>query len=269
MRAELEQLRGTATQLTQDVAAVRDASREADDNAFSAAEAVKEMERRLGQIESLRELSDTVEEKLTSLNTLAEHVSQKVRALEAQKQVIDRAGVETDRLNELVWGMDAQVAKLDGWLRQADRTEERLSRLDQLASELKAKLDVATSVGEDFRASFQELLTQADDLAKKQTHLETLQAQLDQAQEMSAQVAGDIQKFRASQADLEMLRGQVQEFHHAYSGAAQLADKLAGGSSCSRGIRQSRLLVPRRHAGARGEDRDDPRPHGGYRPADA
>jgi chromosome segregation ATPase len=226
VRAELEQLRGTATQLTQDVAAIRDASREADDNAFSAAEAVKEMDRRLGQIEPLRELSDTVEEKLTSLNALAEHVSQKVRALEAQKQVIDRASVETDRLNELVWGMDAQIAKLDGWLRQADRTEERLSRLDQLASELKAKLDVATSVGEDFRASFQELLTHADDLARKQTHLETLQAQLDQAREMSTQVAGDIQNFRSSQADLEILRGQVQEFHHAYSGAAQLADKL-------------------------------------------
>jgi ABC-type transporter Mla subunit MlaD len=154
VRAELEQLRGTATYLTQDVASIRDASREADDNAFSAAEAVKEMERRLGQIESLRELSDTVEEKLTALNTLAEHVNQKMRVLEAQKQVIDRAGADTDRLNELVWGMEAQVAKLDGWLRQADRTEERLSRLDQLTSELNAKLDVATSVGEDFRASF-------------------------------------------------------------------------------------------------------------------
>ncbi|HEY5618202.1 MAG TPA: hypothetical protein VIK60_09660 [Vicinamibacterales bacterium] len=227
VREELEQLRDVAAQLTHEVGAIREASREADDNAFSAAEAVKEMERRLGQMEALRELSDTIEGKLTSVNALAEHVNQKVRSLDAQKHVIDRAVLETNRLNEMVWSMDGQISKLNDWLAQAEHTEERLKRLDQLAAETGAKLDVATTVGDEFRTSFQALLGQAEELAKKQASLETLQDQLAQVHDMSVRTTADIESFRQSRADLEALQKDVQDFHHAYTGAAQLSDKLA------------------------------------------
>ncbi|MGH9254017.1 MAG: hypothetical protein ACRD3C_05555, partial [Vicinamibacterales bacterium] len=207
LRGELEQLRGATGQLTRDIAAIRDASREADDNAFSAAEAVKEMEGRLARIETLRELSDTIEEKLTSVNALAEHVNQKTRALEAQKHVIDRAVVETNRLNEMVWNMDTQMSKLNDWLQQAESTEEGLGNL---------------------RTSFQALLAQAGELGRKQASLETRQEELAQAQNMPAAAPSpDAESLRQSRSDLEDLRNEIQDFRRAYADAAQLNDRLA------------------------------------------
>jgi chromosome segregation ATPase len=226
LRGDLERLRSTATELTRDVDAIREASREADDNAFSAGEAVKEMERRLGQMEALRELSDTIEEKLGSLTTLAEQVDQKVHAVDAQKQIIDRAVLDTNRLNEIVGKMASHISKLDGWLSHTERTEERLTRLDQLVAETAAKLDVTAAVSDEFRTSFQELLTQADELAKKQAGLEALREQLAEVEEISARASADIEGFRRSRADLDELQNAVHDFHHAYTGAAQLRDKL-------------------------------------------
>ncbi len=74
----------------------------------------------------LQELSKTTEEKLTSLNALAEHVTQKAKALEGQKHTIDRAVVEANRLNEMVWSMDVQIGKLNEGLKQAARGEETI-----------------------------------------------------------------------------------------------------------------------------------------------
>ena len=94
VRAELDQVRGTAGQLSQDYARLRDASKEAREDSVAAAETVKELERRLGPLVQLQELSKTTEEKLAGLNALAEHVSQKAKALEGQKHTVERAVVE-------------------------------------------------------------------------------------------------------------------------------------------------------------------------------
>ena len=75
----------------------------------------------------LQELSKTTDEKLTSLNALAEHVTQKAKALEGQKHTIDRAVVEANRLNEMVWSMDVQIGKLNEGLKQAARGEETIA----------------------------------------------------------------------------------------------------------------------------------------------
>ena len=74
---------------------------------------MKEVEKKLGPLMQLQELSKTTEEKLTSLNALAEHVNQKAKALETQKHTIDRASVEANRLNEMIWNMDVQIGKLN------------------------------------------------------------------------------------------------------------------------------------------------------------
>src|SRR5688500_19848849 len=102
LRGELEQLRGVATQLTQDYSKAREISREADDDAFAALEAVKDIEKRLSRLAQLQELGRTTDEKLTALNSLAEHVTQKTRILEGQKNIVDRAVVEINHVNELV-----------------------------------------------------------------------------------------------------------------------------------------------------------------------
>src|ERR1041384_4901121 len=118
LRADLDQVRGTAGQLAQDYSKLRETSREAREDSIAATEAVKDVEKRLGPLMQLQELSKTTEEKLTWLNSLAEHVAQKSKALESQKLTVERAVVEANRLNELVWSMDVQTNKLNEGLKQ-------------------------------------------------------------------------------------------------------------------------------------------------------
>ena len=127
LRGELDQVRGTAGQLSQDYTRLRDTLRGAKDDSMAATEAVKDVEKKLGPLMQLQELSKSTEEKLTSLNALAEHVTQKAKALEGQKHTIDRAVVEANRLNEMVWSMDVQIGKLNEGLKQAARGEESIA----------------------------------------------------------------------------------------------------------------------------------------------
>ena len=113
LRGELDQVRGTAGQLAQDYAKLRETSREAREDSHAAAEMVKDVEKKLGPLMQLQELSKSTEEKLTALNALAEHVSTKAKALENQKHAVERAVVEANRLNEMVWNMDVQIARLN------------------------------------------------------------------------------------------------------------------------------------------------------------
>ena len=83
VKAELDQVRGTAGHLSQDYARLRDASKEVRGDSVAAAESVKELERKLGPLMQLQELSKTTEEKLAGLNAMAEHVSQKAKASRA------------------------------------------------------------------------------------------------------------------------------------------------------------------------------------------
>ena len=121
LRGEIEQVRGTAGQLGQDYAKLRDTTRAAREDASVATAAVKDIESRLGPLMQLQNRSETTEDKLTALNALAEHVTQKAKALESQKHTIDRATVEANRLNEMVWAMDVQIGKLNEGLKKAAR----------------------------------------------------------------------------------------------------------------------------------------------------
>lgn len=102
LKGELDVVRSVGAQLTQEFQRIREASREAKDDSVSATEAVKEIEKKLGPLVQLQELSKNTEERLASLSALAEHVSQKAKALEAQKHAVERAVVEASRLNEMV-----------------------------------------------------------------------------------------------------------------------------------------------------------------------
>ena len=102
LKTDLDQVRATATILGQDYTRVREMSREAREDTSAAMEAVKDVEKRLGPLAQLHELSKNTEERLASLNALAEHVTHKAKALESQKHTIDHAVVEANRLNEMV-----------------------------------------------------------------------------------------------------------------------------------------------------------------------
>src|SRR3989440_4951461 len=150
LRTELDQVRGTAGQLSQDYGKLRETSREAREDSIAATEAVKDVEKRLGPLVELQELSKATEEKLTWLNSLAEHVAQKSKALESQKHTVERAVVEANRLNELVWSMDVQIHKLNEGLKQAARSEESLERIDKLVVETNSQVEASTKVRDEF-----------------------------------------------------------------------------------------------------------------------
>ncbi len=298
----------------------------------------------------LQELSKTTEEKLTSLNALAEHVSQKAKALEAQKHTIDRAVVEANRLNEMVWSMDVQVGKLNEGLKQAARGEETVARIEKLVAETNASVDAATKVRDEFAREagrlekdgralvdvmrsyveklgareegvrgvrpaaagaagrrwarprrgwtrsarrrstssalnqrvdglskdFQTLLSQADELTRKQVSLEALNERLAQVDDLAKRTALQYDSLKqtphrprdAAQRDPGL--PQVVRRHRA---AARQARRRPRGA---RGVRRPPDVVQGAHAGARGDDGRDPRQaglgrrgHASTRPASA
>ena len=127
--------------------------------------AVTEIEKKIGALTALDELSKSTEERLGALNSLSEHVSLKVKALEGQRGVVERAIVESNRLNEMVWAMDAQIAKLNDGRDQMQRTEEAVSRMEELAQSTTQELTTATAAREEFLRESSRLEVQGRSIA--------------------------------------------------------------------------------------------------------
>ena len=64
LKGELDQVRSTATTLTQDYGKIRETSREAREDTDAAMATVKEVEKKLGPLAQLHELSQSTEERL-------------------------------------------------------------------------------------------------------------------------------------------------------------------------------------------------------------
>ena len=157
LKGELDAIRSVGAQLTTEFQRIRETSREAKDDSAAATEAVKEIEKKLGPLVQLQELSKNTEERLNSLNALAEHVSQKAKALESQKHAVERAVVEANRLNEMVWAMDVQIGKLNEGAKQVARAEDTVMRMEKLAGETTSQLSAATTAREEFGRDFARL----------------------------------------------------------------------------------------------------------------
>src|SRR5687768_13579048 len=66
LRGELDQVRGASSQLQQDYAKLREISREAREDSMATVERVKDVEKKLGPLVQLQELSKTTDEKLSA-----------------------------------------------------------------------------------------------------------------------------------------------------------------------------------------------------------
>src|SRR5438309_5441343 len=146
LRTDLDQIRLVSATLTQDYDKIRDTSRAAREDTTAAMATVKEGENKRGPLARLHELSQSTEERLTSLNALAEHVSHKAKALENQQQAVEHAVVQANRVNEMVWAMDVQIGKLNEGMKQAAKAEETIGRIEKLAQETDAQLDSAAKI---------------------------------------------------------------------------------------------------------------------------
>src|SRR5437899_7519367 len=112
---------------------------------------IKEVEKKLGPLARLHELSKSTEERLTSLNALAEHVTLKAKALESQQHAVEHAVVQANRVNEMVWSMDVQLGKLNEGLKQAAKAEETISRIEKLTEDTASRMEAAAKLNQAFQ----------------------------------------------------------------------------------------------------------------------
>ncbi|MBM3818867.1 MAG: hypothetical protein FJW14_07620 [Acidimicrobiia bacterium] len=267
LRSELDQVRGTASQLAQDYARLRETSREAREDSSAAIEGVKEVEKKLGPLMQLQELSKTTEEKLTSLNALAEHVNQKAKALETQKHTIDRAVVEANRLNEMVWSMDVQIGKLNEGLKQVTRSEETVAKIEKVVEETNAKLDAATKVRDEFaretvrmekdgRALVDVMRTYVEKLALEKKEFEAFDQRLRSLQTSVHEAEGRMEALNAKERHLATLGQRVdvlsKDFTTLMGQADELTKKQATLRPCRNASRRSRTCPSGRRPSTKG-----------------
>ncbi len=149
LRSDVESLRALTPDLKQEYDRLRASAREEREYADTVMGAVTEIEKKIGALTALDELSKSTEERLAALNSLSEHVSLKVKALEGQRGVVERALVESNRLNEMVWSMDTQISKLADGAKQITKTEELIDRLQTVAAETSAELESGAKAKDD------------------------------------------------------------------------------------------------------------------------
>src|SRR5207237_3917284 len=189
LKGELDQIRKSAATLTEDYTRIREISRESREDTTAAMTTVKEVEAKLGPLARLHELSQSTEERLTTLNALAEHVSHKAKALESQQQTVEHAVVQANRVNEMVWAMDQQVAKLSEGMKQIARADDTLARTEKLAAETDAQLETASKLRQEAERETGKLKKEAatlldavrgqvDTLAVKKKEFETFDERL-------------------------------------------------------------------------------------------
>src|SRR4051812_21208331 len=150
IKTQLDSLRDQAAELSQEMTRTRELSHSTREEAQQAAQVVQSVESRLGPLQELREITRTTEERISSLNALAEHVNQKIKAVENQKHTVERAVVESNRLNEMIWAMDVQINKLNEGGLQATRTEELIERVEALARDVSGQIEAGTQARDDF-----------------------------------------------------------------------------------------------------------------------
>ena len=152
IKRELGQLRSQVSAVANDQAAISKTAEHTLDSTAAATRTVKDFQLQIASLGTMNELATTTEERLKSLNALAEHVTVKTKALITQRVTIEHAISEGARLNEMVWAMEAQIRKLEDGNRQVTRAEEVLWRqAEEFAEEVLEELDTATSERDRFR----------------------------------------------------------------------------------------------------------------------
>ena len=239
LRGEIEQVRGTAGQLGQDYAKLRDTTRAAREDASAATAAVKDIESRLGPLMQLQNRSETTEGKLTALNALAEHVTQKAKALESQKHTIDRATVEANRLNEMVWAMDVQIGKLNEGLKKAARGEKVVTRVEKLVEDVTARAEGAAKVRDemareaarfekDWRALADQMRAALDRVGQENKSLEVYQQRVGVLQSSVGEAESRLKALSARERHLVAPLGQrVDGLSKAFEGLLARAEEFS------------------------------------------
>jgi chromosome segregation ATPase len=214
LKNEFDQLRWIATQLQEGHNQIWDALRLTRDNANAMTEAVRDMEKKLGPLAQLNELSKTTEERLATLNSLGEHVLQKVKVLENQKHTVEHALIESHRLTEMVRNMDVQIAKLDESAKQVAQADETAGRIEKVAREMTAQFERAEKERDEFGQELAKLerdRAQLSDFVRSHTERLALERKQFEAfdQRVEAQLSEMVRNMDAQIAKLDEGAKQV------------------------------------------------------------
>ena len=238
VKGELDQVRGTAGDLSQDYARLREASKEVREDSVTAAESVKELERKLAPLMQLQELSKTTEERLTGLNTMAEHVSQKTKALESQRSTVERAVVEANRLNEMVWNMDVQINRLNEGVKEAHRSEETIGRIETLVEQTNATVEGVTKARDDMvresarfekdgRVLMDSMRASLERVALEKKQFEAFDLRLGMLQGAVKEAEARMEALGVKERNFSQLHQKVDVLNQSFQGLSVQADELA------------------------------------------
>lgn len=238
LKGEFDELRQAEAELRREMLGIRKGAGEARGDCEAAKGAVAEVQAKLESLSQLQEFSKSTEQRLASLNALAEHIAHKAKALEAQKQTVERAVVEATRLNEMVWAMDAQLAKLTAGGDQIQRAEQTVARMEELAKAAGDDLAAASAAREAFRQESAQLQAQGQTLAESlratlerlafdkravDAFDERLQAMVKAVDEADRRVRGVL----ARDDDLAAMRRETDALDKAFAVLTANADDLA------------------------------------------
>jgi chromosome segregation ATPase len=216
---DVDGARALVARLTEDIALLQDASREAHNQGRGAMDTLQEVEKKLARLGALEEQSRSAEERLATLNALAEHVSHKAKALESQKHMVERAVVEANRLNEMVWAMDVQIQKLNDGNAQIANTEQTLGRIERLAHETAGQLESAMKAKEAFGLEIARLEKESTGLAN------SVRVQIDRWSIEKRELDVVDQRLRVVQAAVARAEGRMETLAAADKSVAQLVQR--------------------------------------------
>jgi len=137
----LDPLRELATQLAGEYSRIQEVAREAEERIVTAVEAVQDLEKRLGPLVALQDISRHTDERFEALNALADEVTSRRHTLNDEKEMIDHAVVEAGRVADLIRAMEMRIAKLKDGDHLLEQTEARLGRLEEMSAETTAQLE--------------------------------------------------------------------------------------------------------------------------------
>jgi chromosome segregation ATPase len=184
----------------------------------------EQMQRTEETVARMEQLARATAEQLAAATTARDDFVRESQRLEAETRSLAEA-------------MRASLERLSREKSDIDAFDERLKALAKAVGETEAHVQGVLAKDQDLAAvqrksdalaeSFAALAATADELARKQSRLDTVGAQLAQVEALAKRTAAQHENLMHARKDLEAVRGELAEFHREHAEAAALRDKLA------------------------------------------
>jgi chromosome segregation ATPase len=201
-------------------------------------EMVWNMDQQIAKLTSGSDQIKNAEETVSRMEQLAKATAEQLAAATAARDEFARESQRIEAESQSLSGaMKATLERLSFDKKEVDAFDERLKSLAKAVSETEARVQGVLTKDDDLVAmqrqaealgkTFMVLTTNADELSRKQSVLDSLAGQLAQVDAIGKRTAAQHENLLQAQKDVESVRGEIAEFHKAYAEATRLRDKLA------------------------------------------